>query len=176
MAAKQCKRSKVYRLKIEALHLQLATPQSIRSSKKMNSKNESIPCLLSRLHPCTPAPQLPCSALLRSSKKMNSKNESIPCPPPRFHPCTLAPQLPCSALLRSSKKTQKIFFYSKSYVNSARLANQHSPIIKSHPRPSVFIRVPYQPSNLQLIVPTPDHLIARAIVFNRHCLISQKAG
>ena len=104
MAAKQCKRSKVYRLKIEALHLQLATPQSIRSSKKMNSKNESIPCLLSCLHPCTPAPQLPCSALLRSSKKIKTKNESIPCPPSHLHPCTLAPQLHSSALLRSSKK------------------------------------------------------------------------
>jgi hypothetical protein len=105
MAAKQCKRSKVYRLKIEALHLQLATPQSIRSSKKMNSKNESIPCLLSCLHPCT-----------------------------------LAPQLPCSALLRSSKKTQKIFFYSKSYVNPTSRTFVSS-VIHSHLRPS----------NLQLI-------------------------
>ena len=69
MAAKQCKRSKVYRLKIEALHLQLATPQSIRSSKKMNSKNESIPCLLSRFHPCTLAPQLPCRLSFVPRKK-----------------------------------------------------------------------------------------------------------
>ena len=83
---------------------------------------------------------------IRSSKKMNSKNESIPCLLSRFHPCTLAPQLPCSALLRSSKKTQKIFFYSKSYVNSARLANQPSPIIK---KSSASIRVhprTFQPS------------------------------
>jgi hypothetical protein len=91
------------------------------------------------LHPFTPAPQLPCPPSFL--KKSEFENES----PSTTH------------RIRSSKKTQKIFFYSKSYVNSARLANQHSPIIK---KSSASIRVPYQPSDLQLIVPTPDHLIA----------------
>ncbi|HLE73234.1 MAG TPA: hypothetical protein VI688_03210, partial [Anaerolineales bacterium] len=54
--------------------------------------------------------------------------------------------------IRSSKKTQKIFFYSKSYVNSARLANQHSPIIK---KSSAFIRVPF---NLQPLYKTRGNL------------------
>ena len=64
-------------------HRPRSTVHSFRSSKKMNSKNESLPC--------TPAPKRrlrrrsqatsssPLS--LRSSKKMNSKNESLPCAP-----------------------------------------------------------------------------------------------
>jgi hypothetical protein len=102
-----------------------ANRPTIRSSKKVNSNNESPATVHSS----------PDSFL---EKNEFEKRNTIHRPLPTTH------WLP----IRSSKKTQKIFFYSKFYVNSTRQTSQQSPIIK---KSSASIRVPYQPSNLQLL-------------------------
>jgi hypothetical protein len=72
--------------------------------------------------------QLPTHSFLEKNKK-NLFLLKILCQPARRSPVLN---------IRSSKKTKRIFFYSKSYVNSARLTNQQSPIIKNHPRSSAY--------------------------------------